>query len=331
MGILTPEDIRDRISGYRISRILLSALELDIFTAIGSEGKTTAQIAGLCGTASRSTEMLLHALCALNFLDKKGNVFHNTEVSQRYLDRRSQDYLPGLRHHTSLWRSWSSLTEAVRKGRTVIWMNGEKADQQWLGPFISAMHDRARINAPLVVANLRLAGMQKILDLGGGPGTYAMEIVRQNPEITAYVYDLPEVVRLTENYIADAGLTGKVRTIAGNFMQDDLGKDYDLIFLSAIIHSYSPDENRFLIQKCAGALCSKGMIVIQDFIMDDDRIHPVEGALFAINMLVNTAGGSTYTESEVKGWMEEAGLCNIQRMEIASRTVQLMGRKAVGS
>ncbi len=114
-------------------------------------------------------------------------------------------------------------------------------------------------------------------------------------------------------------------------MQDDLGKDYDLIFLSAIIHSYSPDENRFLIQKCAGALCSKGMIVIQDFIMEDDRIHPVEGALFAINMLVNTEGGSTYTESEVKGWLEEAGLCNIQRMEVASRTVQLIGRKAVGS
>ncbi len=325
---MTPETIREMISGYRISRILLSAIELDIFTAIGSDGKTSAQVAGFCGTALRSTDMLLHALCALKFLEKKDDVFRNTVTSKQYLDRNSPDYLSGLHHHLSLWQSWTSLTEAVKEGRTVIWMDDDKADQKWLVPFIAAMHDRARMNAPAVVANLRLEGMHKILDLGGGPGTYAMEIVRQNPGIKACVFDLPEVVTLTKKYIADAGLADRVQTQAGDFMQDDIGKDYDLIFISAIIHSYSADENRFLISKCATALNENGMIVIQDFIMDENRIQPVEGALFAINMLVNTVSGTTYTGSEVTGWMEEAGLKEIIRMDVTDRTVQLVGRKS---
>ncbi|HNS18088.1 MAG TPA: methyltransferase [Bacteroidales bacterium] len=329
--MLTPETIREMISGYRTSRILLSALELDIFTAIGSNGKTSVQVANSCGTALRSTEMLLHALCALTFLEKKENVFHNTAASHQWLDRNSPDYLSGLHHNTSLWHSWTSLTESVKEGKTVVWKDGEKDNQKWLGPFIAAMHDRARMNAPSVVAHLRLEGMHKVLDLGGGPGTYAMEMVRQNPEINAFVCDLPEVVALTENYIANAGLTGSVRTIAGDFMQDDIGKDYDLIFLSAIIHSYSPDENRFLLKKCADALNRNGMIVIQDFIMDEDRIHPVEGALFAINMLVNTVSGSTYTGSEVTGWLEEAGFGDIERIAVSNRTIQLAGRKTVDS
>jgi cyclopropane fatty-acyl-phospholipid synthase-like methyltransferase len=325
--MMTPDSIREMFNGYRISRILLSAYELDFFTVLATEGMTADQLSDRCGTGVRSTEMMLNALSALKLLIKKEGIFYNTSESLRYLDRNSEDYLSGIHHSISLWKSWSTLTEAVRKGHRVAWMDDEKQGQEWLVPFIEAMHDRARRSARAVVAQLPLTGIHKVLDLGGGPGTYAMEIARQNPHITAFVFDLPEVTPLTEKYIDREGLAGRVRTLSGNFMEDDIGSGYDLIFVSAIIHSYSPEENISLIKKCEQAARPDGVIVIQDYIMDEDRTSPVEGALFAINMLVNTDSGSTYTESEVAGWMRQVGWSDIKLMESANRTAQMVGRK----
>lgn len=323
----TPDTIREMFNGYRVSRILLSAFELDFFTLLGGNGMTAAQLSNRCGTSERSTEMMLNALCALELLKKREGIFYNTAESLRYLDRNSEDYLSGLHHSISLWRVWSTLTEAVKKGHRVAWADEEKQGTEWLVPFIEAMHDRAKRNASQVVGQLPLGGSRKILDLGGGPGTYAMEIARMYPDITAWVFDLPEVIPLTRQYIDREGLTERVFTLSGDFMQDDIGSGYDMIFVSAIIHSYSPEANRGLIRKCVQALGDRGMLVIQDYIMDEERTSPVDGALFAINMLVNTDAGSTYTEKEVTGWMQDAGLTGIMRIDTANRTVQMVGRK----
>lgn len=325
--MMTPDAIREMINSYRISRILLSSFELDFFTEIGKEGMTPAELSERCRTNLRSTEMMLNALTSLKMLTKNGGRFYNTPDSLRYLDRNSEDYLSGIHHSISLWKSWSTLTEAVRKGSRVAWMEDEKRDQEWLVPFIEAMHDRAKRTAEAVVARLPLEGIRKVLDLGGGPGTYAMEMVKKHPGITACVFDLPGVTTLTQQYIDREGLTERMSTRSGDFMTDDIGSDYDLIFVSAIIHSYSPEENKSLIKKCEQATTPGGYIVIQDYIMDEDSIFPVEGALFAINMLVNTDSGSTYPESEVAGWMSAAGWSDIQRMESAHKTSQMIGRK----
>ena len=325
--MMTPDVIREMFNGYRISRILLSAFELDFFTALGKEGMTAAELSERCGTMIRSTEMMLNALTSLKLLTKNGGKYYNTPESLRYLDRNSEDYLSGIHHSISLWKSWSTLTEAVRKGRRVAWMEDEKQGQEWLVPFIEAMHDRAKRTAEAVTARLPLEGIRTVLDLGGGPGTYAMAMVKRNPGITACVFDLPEVTPLTRQYIDREGLTGRVFTRSGDFMEDDIGSDYDLIFVSAIIHSYSPEDNERLIRKCEQAANPGGTLVIQDYIMDKDRISPVEGALFAINMLVNTDSGSTYTESEVTGWMNAAGWSDIHRVESAHKTSQMIGRK----
>lgn len=331
--MITPDAIREMFNGYRISRILLSAFELEFFTVLGREGMTSAALSKRCGTHERSTEMMLNALTSLKLLTKIKGKYYNTPESQKYLDRDSEDYLSGIHHSISLWKSWSTLTEAVRKGSKVAWMEDEKQGQDWLVPFIEAMHDRARRTAEAIVSRLPLDGICRVLDLGGGPGTYAMAIVKKNPGITACVFDLPEVTPLTQQYIDREGLTGRVSTHSGDFMNDDIGSGYDLIFVSAIIHSYSPEENISLIRRCEQATNPGGVIVIQDYIMDEDRISPAEGALFAINMLVNTDSGSTYTESEVAGWMSAAGWSDIQRVESANKTSQMVGRKqsAVGS
>jgi 2-polyprenyl-3-methyl-5-hydroxy-6-metoxy-1,4-benzoquinol methylase len=167
-----------------------------------------------------------------------------------------------------------------------------------------------------------------VLDVGGGSGAFAMAFVRAQAGISATIFDLPNVLSLTQKYIEQERLADKIKTVAGDYMVDELGSGFDLVFLSAIIHSNSAEENRKLIRKCAQALIPRGQVVVQDFIMDADRTSPVHGAFFALNMLVGTEAGDTYTESEVRSWMEEAELSNLIRKDTHFGTTLIMGRKS---
>jgi len=186
---------------------------------------------------------------------------------------------------------------------------------------------RARHNAPALIANIDLSGVKRVLDVGGGPGTYAMAFVNASQQITADVFDLPHVIPLTKRYIEKAGLSDRMGTVAGDYLVNDLGNGYDLVFLSAVIHSNSFNENALLVRKCAAALNTGGTIVIQDYIMDNDRTSPVAGALFAINMLVGTAKGTTYTQTEVRQWFTDAGIRFSKRTDTPFETIQVIGKK----
>lgn len=320
---------RDLVNGYRQSRIILTAFELDLFTVIGKQHLAINQIAVKAKIDERATEILLNALSALGLLKKKDNRFSNTDFSYRYLSKRSSDYMGGLMHSSNLWDNWSKLTKVTQYGHPVGGNSVKKRESGWLEPFIAAMHDRAKKDADQLVGNLNLSNVKTILDLGGGPGTYAMAMARTNNRIKAFVYDLPQVTKLTNNYIKAYGLEPQVGTIPGDFMADPIGAGYDLIFVSAIIHSYSYKDNAMLVKKCADALEAGGQLVIQDHIMDEDKTAPLAGALFAVNMLVNTTAGNTYSESEVRQWFKEAGLQYEKRINTNFQSTQLIGRKAL--
>jgi 2-polyprenyl-3-methyl-5-hydroxy-6-metoxy-1,4-benzoquinol methylase len=152
-----------------------------------------------------------------------------------------------------------------------------------------------------------------VLDVGGGSAAFSMEIVKKNSAIKAAVLDLPHVIPLTKKYVSEAGLMDNFNFIEGDYLTKDLESGYDLILLSAIVHINSYEQNKMLVKKCADALNKNGMIIISDFIMNDERTQPYHGALFSINMLVGTASGDTYTEKEMREWFESAGLSNIER------------------
>ncbi|MCL4549332.1 MAG: methyltransferase [Bacteroidetes bacterium] len=166
-----------------------------------------------------------------------------------------------------------------------------------------------------------------MLDVGGGSGTFAMEFIKQNPQLTATVFDLPGIIPITEKYVAQENLTGKVNFLSGDYLEDDFGNDYDLIFLSAIVHINSYEENSQLIQKCYNALNKGGQIIIKDWVMNDDRTEPAGGAFFALNMLVGTRSGDTYTESEMKEWMEKTGIKKIERKNTSYGFSLIIGYK----
>jgi ubiquinone/menaquinone biosynthesis C-methylase UbiE len=312
---MTPGAFRELVSVFQQSRVLLTAFELGLFTALGEGGLTSRETSRVLQTDARATDRLMNTLVALEFLDKHGDRYVNGAFAARYLVQGRPDYLAGLMHSVHLWRTWSTLTGAVRAGRTVTPREGGEAGERWREAFIAAMHWRGTQQAPVEVALLDLRRATRMLDVGGGSGVYAMACARARPGLAAVVFDLPDILPITRRHVDEAGLADRVALISGDLTTDDFGGDFDLILISSIVHSFPPEENRRLIGKAARALRPQGQVVVRDFLMNEDRTGPVSSALFALNMLVGTEAGDTYTESEIRGWMEESGLSDISRLD----------------
>jgi len=325
--ISSPERIQQMATAFKESRILLSAFELDLFTILGREKLTSDEVAIISDTDIRATDRLLNALCALGLIRKENKRFSNTEASTRYLVKGEEGYMSGLMHTVHLWKSWSTMTDAVKKGGRVAGKSIKEEDPLWTTAFIEAMHYRAVKASAEVIARLDLAGVSRVLDVGGGSGAYAMGFVTASPDITVTVFDLPDVVPLAGKYINESGMGDRIEVIEGDYHIDEFGRGFDLVFLSAIIHSNSPEQNRSLIEKGAKALNQGGQIVIQDFIVNEDRAGPFFSALFALNMLVGTESGDTYTEPETRNWLTQAGFSDIKRMDGVGPTAIITGRK----
>ena len=292
---------------FQESRVLLTALELDVFTTIG-EGATAAETARKLGTDPRATEMLLNALVAVGALVKGEAVFGCTAESKALGPAR-----PGLLHTVHLWDTWATLTECVKSGRAVRSRGPEGFPEARTRAFIAAMHARAQESARETVRLSGIHDAKRMLDVGGGSGAFSIAFAKTCPELRAEILDLGAVVPLAEEYIREAGLQNRVRVRPGDMRTADFGEGFDLVLLSAVCHMFGEDENRSLIQRCARALVPGGHLVIREFILQEDRAGPPHAALFALNMLVGTEHGNTYTEGEYRNWMEEADLGTITR------------------
>ncbi len=324
---LTPRTLMELATAFQRSRPLLTAFELGVFTALNDEARTSEETAAALGTDARATDRLMNALVALGVLEKEGGRFRNTTVAASHLVKGRPDYLGGLGHTNHLWDSWSRLTDVVRSGHAAGLGDTNDRGEDWLRPFIAAMHTRGRQSAAEVVGLLDLAGVARVLDVGGGSGAYAMAFARARTGISAVVFDLPNVVPLTRMYVAQEGLAAEVTTAAGDYLTAPLGDGFDLVFMSAVIHSNAADDNRLLFKKAAQALNPGGRLVVQDFLMTEERDGPLMPALFALNMLVGTPEGDTYTESEIRGWMADAGFGAIARTDTSFGTSLVVGRR----
>ena len=322
----TPKPIMELATAFQRSRPLLTAFELGLFTTLNAEARTSGDVADALGTDPRATDRLMNALVALGLLDKRGGRFSNTALAERYLVKGRPEYMAGIGHTNHLWDTWSQLTEVVRTGQPAGGAEINDRGNDWLRPFIAAMHFRAKQNAAEVVALLPLDGVSRLLDLGGGSGAYATAFARSRRGIAAVVFDLPNVIPLTKVYIAQEGLAAEVTTATGDYLSGSLGSGYDMVFMSAVIHSNSVEDNRLLMRKAAEALNPGGQIVVQDFLVNEERDGPLLPTLFALNMLVGTPEGDTYTESEVRAWMTEAGCRAIARKDTTFGTNLMVGR-----
>jgi 2-polyprenyl-3-methyl-5-hydroxy-6-metoxy-1,4-benzoquinol methylase len=312
MDDYSSSDLIQLITGYQRSRILLSAVELNIFDELEGCELTAEELAEKIEAVPGALEKLLNVLTSLNLLRKNNEKFSNVESCSKFLVKSSPSFLGSVMHQNHLWNTWSKLSSIIKFKDAKKEGEINQRGSEWLRAFIAAMHARGINRAIAIKKLINFSGVKRILDIGGGSGIFASTFIKDNLNMSAVVFDLPNVVPITKEYIDKENMSGRISTLTGNYLRDDIGSGYDLIFMSAVIHSNSFDENALLIKKCASALNKNGKIAVLDYIMNEDRTSPAAGAIFAINMLVGTAEGTTYTENEVTKWMTSAGINNIE-------------------
>jgi predicted O-methyltransferase YrrM len=255
----------------------------------------------------RGLTRLLDCLVVLQLLVKENGTYQTTERGALLSSEHPETELPMVLHLNGLWETWSGLTETVRTGVNPKIKPVTERGKDSLKAFIGAMHVVGRSLSREIADSYNLSSFKRLLDIGGATGTYSIAFLEKNPQMTAVLFDLPDVIPWAEERLAAAGLLDRVELVGGNFYEDELPKDCDFALLSAIIHQNSPEENIELCRKIHRALLPGGTLLIRDHVMEPGRTHPPQGTLFAINMLINTRGGDTYTLDEIKETLETAG------------------------
>lgn len=304
--IWTDARILDLALGYQRASVLLAAAELDLFGVLAAGPRAAGELAEALNCDRRATTILADALTALGLLVKRDGVYSPAPGVADHLSGPAS-ILPMLRHQANLLRSWAQLAAITRSGSPAHQPSilGPDADRD---SFIEAMEVASREAAPRVVASLGPPDFGHLLDVGGGPGTWTIAFLRAVPGGRATLYDLPQVIPIARRHLEAAGLAERVRLVAGDLTSDlSLPGGADLAWVSAIVHMNSRPQNRALFQKVHVALVPGGRILIRDMVMDDSHTHPPAGALFAINMLVRTEGGGTFSLAELRHDLESAG------------------------
>jgi precorrin-6B methylase 2 len=313
MSANNPEGILKLAQGFMESRILLSAAELNLFTILKQTPLTAREMAQQTGCDVRALTFLLDALVATGFLIKQGQTYRcEISVAPLLAEDSPTSILPMVRHIASLWKRWSRLTDIVRaiddaKNEFEFVRNPDE-----MRAFIGAMHV---VSAPLarqVVAAVEAASSRALLDVGGGSGSYTIAFLKAVPEMRATLFDLPQVVEMARERLSHERLLDRITLVAGDFYRDEFPSGHDLVLISAIIHSNSLEENLDLYKKAFRALNGGGRILIRDHVMEPDRARPRDGAIFAINMLVGTEGGGTYTYEEIEAGLKKAGFIRVR-------------------
>jgi predicted O-methyltransferase YrrM len=328
------DQIMNMARGFQVAKMLMVAVDLGLFDFL-TEPRSAEETAAWLKADARAAGIFLNGLVGQGVLVKTGDSFRNSELASRYLVRGSENYRGAIvKHIEHTWkRGWQDLKETVLMGRPPSvdpekWVDARpQRDAAEVRAFIWGMHALARDMAPKVAARLELTGVRRLLDLGGGPATYAITFAQANPELRATVFDLPMPLEIARENIAKNSLTHRVDTLAGNFLKDDIGTGYDFIWVSQILHSHDEGQNQHIIGKAAGALNPGGTLAIQDFFLNSDGASPPGAALFGVHMLAVTPRGRAYNHAEVAAWMQAAGLTAPEFIQSGIDASILMAKK----
>ena len=309
----TAEEVLDMVRLFQPACLLGAAAELDVFSPLHEKPMTAPALASELGIDSRATTILLDALVALEFLSKQGSEYSVPEnVAEMLTEKSDTSVLPMVRHLANCLRRWAMLANVTQTGKPeecVSSTRGEAADQ---ASFIGGMHNLSGPIAPEVIDKLQPLKFSRLLDIGGASGTWTIAFLNAVPEAKATLFDLPPVISMARQRIVEAGLDSRVSLVPGDFYADDLPDGADLAWLGAICHQNSREQNLALFTKIYNALNDDSVVVIRDVVMDSSHTTPLSGALFAVNMLVNTEGGGTYTFDEYKHDLSEAGFSKVK-------------------
>ncbi len=304
------------VSGYYWKTATLhAAVSLDVFSVLGAGQRTAFEVSETCRADTDAMERLLDALAAMGLVSKSGNTYENTDSAARWLDSSSEDYLGHIiSHHHHLVPAWSSLDRAVVSGKKIR-TRGPHEDENQRESFLMGMHNLARLTATQAAKAVDLSGCKWLLDLGGGPGTFAIYFCLQYPGLCATVADLPATRPFAERNIASHGLSNRISFTELDHTVNEIKGQYDAVWLSHVLHGEGPKHCGRILEKSVSALVPGGKVIVHDFILDNNRDSPLFPALFSLNMLVNTDSGRAYTEKEITGMLEAAGAASARRID----------------
>lgn len=326
----TPALFFETITAYQRSEAMKAAIELDLFTAIGEDNHTAAQIAARCQASERGARILCDYMTMIGFLTKDGNSYGLTQDSAVFLDRRSPAYIGGtvefLGSDHSI-ESFKHLTESVRKGGTATPDEGTLAPEHpvWI-KFARAMAPMMRMPAAAIAqlidpeANRKL----KVLDIAASHGLFGLAFATRNPHAEIVGVDWANVLELSKENAKAAGVADRHGTIAGSAFDVDYGTGYDVVLLTNFLHHFDPPTNEKLLRKVHAALAEGGRAVTLEFVPNEDRVSPPGVAGFSLTMLAGTPSGDAYTFAEFDGMFTNAGFAKSEIHEIPPAIQQLI-------
>ncbi len=302
------QEILDLARLYQPACVLTAAAVLDVFGPLSAKPMTAEALAGKLGTDTRATAILLDALAALKLLIKQGEQYSvPDDVAGLLTEQSDQNVLPMLRHMANAVRRWAELPKIVQTGKCPEIAPSVRGAEDDMKAFIGGMDNISKPVAAGVMEKIEPFRFRHMLDIGGGPGTWTIAFLLAADEAKATLFDLPAVIPIAKQRFAEVGLTERVNLVEGDYNTDALPEGADLAWLGAICHQNSRQQNLDLFTRTYEALSDGGVIVIRDVVMDGSRTSPPAGALFAINMLVATEAGGTYTFDEYREDLIEAG------------------------
>jgi hypothetical protein len=312
----TPENIMQVGLGFWSSKVLLSAIELELFTELARRPGGLAEIQDRLSLHPRGARDFLDALVALGFLERRDGEYHNSPATDLYLDKSKKSYIGGILEMANhrLYGFWGHLTEALRTGEL---QNEAKSGDQ---PFFAALYaDPGRLKEFLAAmtglsrpANVAIgrkfpwADYKTFVDVGTAQGDLAVQVALAHPQLTGTGFDLPEVGTVFDDFVAAQGLSSRLQFVSGDFFKDPLPAA-DVVMMGHILHDWNLEEKKLLIRKAFHAVPTGGALIAYDAIIDDDRLENAFGLLMSLNMLIETEGGFDYTGADCIGWMREAG------------------------
>ena len=313
----TPSQLLELSGGYWSTCALHAGVKLGVFTPLAAEPLAAQDLASRINCNSRGLGMLLNALTAMELLDKQGESYIATPFAAEFLCRSSPKYLGHIiMHHHHLMSGWANLDQAVQSGAPIRERASHEDVKSSRESFLMGMFNLAMMIAPKIVPNIDLSGRKRLLDLGGGPGTYAIHFCQQNPELSAVICDLPTTREFAEQTVERFGLSGRVSFTAGDFEVEDLPGGFDVAWLSHILHGVGPHECAKILKKTVSALEPGGMLLVQEFVLDDSKAAPLFPTLFSLNMLLGTPEGQAYSESELIAMLTAAGVTEVRRLAL---------------
>ena len=318
---VTPERIMQFAWGYAAPLVLEAAIHHRVFDVLDSGPKSLEEMQAATGASARGLAAISNVLVGMNFLAKDGGGLYSlTPESAAFLVRSKPSFMGGLILHTSeqLIPKWLKLNEIVETGKPLAAVNQEATGGVFFEQFVVDIFPMSYPAAKTLAASFNLSDAAEpvgVLDLAAGSGVWGIALAQSSPRVQVTAVDWPEVLPITEKTVARFGLSERFKFVSGDLLSADFGSGHQIATLGHILHSEGEARSRSLLTKTFEALASGGTIAIAEFLVNEDRTGPLNGLIFAVNMLVNTEHGGTYSFEEISGWLAEAGFVNPRTLD----------------